>query len=265
MEKRLTKPTIDTNQTYRRRIPHKERNTAISSNCVIHFTPKFNSLLGILENGFRPSFCNESPVYLKEYEELRVLFRFMDIGLPDISDVEIPMVCFCDIPLKRSYYHRKCYGIYGIALKKSWAFSNWITPVTYIAENTKNHSLLYRMNNNANSAISFHSSDGCNTEINPYLESLQNNLKDFLEYVKPYYDQKLHRKYYDEREWRYIPESYSHDDFKDTTRYLKFDFEDIQEIIVKNARQKREVRKYIKEWYQIDARRFIKVRKFKKL
>jgi len=59
-----------------------------------------------------------------------------------IDDVGIPMVCLCDIPLQNSYSQRKFFGMYGIALKKDWAISNWITPVIYVAENTKNNQTL---------------------------------------------------------------------------------------------------------------------------
>lgn len=118
----------------RRQIVHIERNTIISSNHVTHFTPGFDTLLKIIEQGFRPSFCNESPVYLKEYEELMALTRFVKAELPNIEDVRIPMVCFCDIPIKLSFLQRKLFGMYGIALKKDWAISKWITPITYVAK-----------------------------------------------------------------------------------------------------------------------------------
>jgi len=159
-----------------RQIQHNEKSTIVSSNHLTHFTPHFSTLLKILEEGFRPSFCNESPIYRKEYKELSVLYRLVNVEIPDIEDVRVPMVCFSDIPLKFSGQQRKRYGWYGIALKKDWAISNWVPPVTYVAENTKNHSLLFSINALVNNAISFHRGDECRTEENLYLINLRESI-----------------------------------------------------------------------------------------
>jgi hypothetical protein len=244
----------------RRQIAHIERSTIISSNHVTHFTPKFSTLLKIIDQGFRPSYCNESPVYLKEYEELEALTRLIHAELPNIENVRIPMVCFCDIPIKHSYSQKKLFGKYGIALKKDWAISKWITPVTYVAENTKNHSLLFSIYALVDNAIDFHRGDECRTEVNPYLINLQNSIQRYMDYVKPYFNFKDNRKYYDEREWRYIPDNFLEEDRENTERYLKFNLNDIYQIIVTNAKERRIVVKLLKERFNDGSKNIVKIK-----
>jgi hypothetical protein len=216
--------------------------------------------LKILENGFRPSFCNESPIYLKEYEELEALTRLTGSELPNIEDVQIPMVCFCDIPIKHSYAQRKLYGKYCISLKKDWAISKWITPVTYLAENTKNHSLLFSIYALVDNAINFHRSDECSTKDNPYLINLKGSILKYMDFVKPYYNFTHNRKYYDEREWRYIPDSFSQEDSENPERYLKFQISDVYQIIVTSADERRIVIKLLKELFNDACNKIVKMR-----
>jgi hypothetical protein len=244
----------------RRQIVHIEENTVISSNHVTHFTPKFGTLLKILKQGFRPSFCNESLIYLKEYEELEALTRLIGLELPSIENVQIPMVCFCDIPIDHSYSQRKLYGKYGISLNKDWAISKWITPVTYIAENTKNHSLLFSIYALVDNAINFHRTDERNTEDNPYLVNLKENILKYMDYVKPYYNFTDNRKYYDEREWRYIPDNFSEEDSENPERYLKFLLNDVYQIIVTSADERRIILKLLKEIFNDRRNKIVKMR-----
>lgn len=148
------------------------------------------------------------------------------------------MVCFCDIPIKQSYSQRKKFGKYGIALKKDWAISNWITPVTYVAENTKNHSILFSIFALVENALRFHRSDEFKNDDNPYLIALQNRIQNYMDYVKPYFNFRDNRKYYDEKEWRYIPDNFSELDREDTKKYLKFQLNDISNYCYKCHREK---------------------------
>lgn len=70
----------------------------INASSLFHFTQNLESVKGILHNGFRLSYCME------KYSEDIV------IGLP--------MICFCDIPLMRTYRHRLRYGDYMIGVSK---------------------------------------------------------------------------------------------------------------------------------------------------
>jgi hypothetical protein len=83
-------------------------------NHVFHYTKRIEFLLQIIENGFFPSYCYEK-----------------------INDLEyyIPMVSFCNIPLKDVDDYLR-YGNYGIGLSLVWAVKHSISPVVYIHENT---------------------------------------------------------------------------------------------------------------------------------
>jgi hypothetical protein len=93
-------------------------------NHIFHYTHEFESLQKIIENGFSPSYCKE---------------------VIDEIDYFIPMVSFCNIPLKDVglYMH---YGDYGIGLQLDWAIRNSISPVVYIHENTPFKSLHRKIN-----------------------------------------------------------------------------------------------------------------------
>lgn len=239
----------------RRRIAHTEKSTIISSNHLTHYTSKFSTLLAILKEGFRPSFCNESPIYRKEYEELLALYNLLEIEIPNIEDVQVPMLCFSDIPQKYSKSHRKTYGAYGISLKKAWAISNWITPVTYVAKDSKNHSLLFSINSQIDRALKFHEHDECNTETNPFLITLKSSILKYMSFVKPYYDTTIYKKYYDEREWRFVPDNYMNEDFNNPDTYLKFDINDIYQIVVTTADERRQVRNLLRKKYNLETRK----------
>ena len=88
--------------------------STIKSSSLFHFTQDLNSVKGILANGFRLSFCME--VY------------------PEKIVIGLPMVCFCDIPLMRTYNHRLIYGNYMIGISKEKLREKWLlelNPVLY--------------------------------------------------------------------------------------------------------------------------------------
>ena len=160
----------------------------ISSNSLLHFTSNIDNLISILENDFSPRIC---------IEKLTPFTR---------SEVAIPMVCFCDIPLSQIELHSKQYGSYGLGLTKEWGKKNGISPVMYFHSNA-NH-------------------------ISPFMKSMKKveksnvNMSDYSKvmyttwFYKPYegkmwrgkaYTKKRIR-FYDEKEWRFIPKF---EDFED--------------------------------------------------
>jgi hypothetical protein len=104
----------------RRKIIHEERSSSISSNHVIHFTNSFKNLKGIIENGFRPSECNEYPIFLQAYYEIKGLLDLLNSEAPKIENRKVPVICFCDLVKNTLKQHKKRYGYYGIGLSKSW-------------------------------------------------------------------------------------------------------------------------------------------------
>ena len=131
------------------------------------------------------------------------------------------MVCFCDIPLSHISEHTKFYGNWGIGVKPSWGnLHKDFTPVQYIAlaSTEFNH-------------------------VNRLITTLKNGVIDDIGIKKLLLAKKVRgtaiaksgkssvKKFYDEREWRYIPSSLEHEkliipfknktDFN-TTEYSKF-------------------------------------------
>ncbi|MBE9468449.1 MAG: hypothetical protein IMY72_09065 [Bacteroidetes bacterium] len=238
----------------RREIPHCEKSTVISSNHIIHFTEEFETLKLILKNGFRPALSVESPTYLKEHENLKEMYDFLGIKKDEINDINIPMTCYCDIPFKYSKKHRKKYGRYGIALTKSWAISNCISPVLYLKENTQTQKSLFGIIKTLNNAINFSKKE------NPFLANVKENLNQFLDFAKPYYNDKENEKYYDEREWRYVPKNFHEKEMYNPDTFLKFELKDIIQIIVTTSKEKGEINKLLQEQFGINSRRLIKIR-----
>jgi hypothetical protein len=155
---------------------------AVSTNSIIHYTDKLDSLLGIISEGFKVRFCSE----LMQSPKWRI-------------DALVPMISFCDIPFSSFQDHVQAYGSYGIGLSKDWAYNNGINPVLYMSKG---------------SSIN-------NTYLNYMAETISKKTKadlkamDFMKKLIVYaknYQADLERKnvkipdyrFYNEREWRFI-------------------------------------------------------------
>lgn len=156
----------------------------ISSNVLFHFTPQISFFEDILKNGFWPRYCREYG-WANKY-----------------IDFAVPMVSFCDIPLSMIEKHTKFYGSYGIGVSKDWIRKHkTITPVQYIA-------------------VTSHEFD----HINRLLTLLKNRNIDESKVSKLLLAKKVSgeardkngdikkKKFYDEREWRHIPDNLSPED-----------------------------------------------------
>lgn len=165
--------------------------STISSNALFHFTNK-NNLIGILENEFYPKYSIEP-----YYEQGEECYR-----------VGIPMVCFCDIPLSQVEEQLRVYGHYGIGMTKKWAKKNRLNPVLYL----ESHSILLEQVD----SVLHHNYEDLKGLIEQGLEisSLRQDrysLSYVFMHTKPfdgYHERggkKEPKKFYDEREWRYVP------------------------------------------------------------
>lgn len=144
----------------------------ISSTTLFNFTTKLNYLIDNLQNGI---FCKNI------YEKLPLRN----------NGYRIPMACFCDIPLSLIKDHFDWYGRYGIGIRRSYARKFGVKPIWYVtSENNIVKNLVKK------SKLTFN--DKCN--LLPYLKQFMG--------TQMYNDENLKRKkFYDEREWRYIPNS----------------------------------------------------------
>jgi hypothetical protein len=216
---------------------------ALSANSIIHYTSEIGNLLNIIRsNGLRFSYCLET-----------VKTR----GSQNFSGA-IAMVSFCDIPLsdyKKHFYNKKStgdlgyYGDYGIGLSKKWARANGLNPVFYVDSKSHVSTSLrkdfeqFMRNNGSINVLTPH-------QIFLYSKNYEGEL-----YRKTILKKKDYR-FYDEREWRIVPDSKQLDNNpvvleelvyrSNATRYqetiqnnlIKFSLEDISYIIVKNDEEK---------------------------
>jgi len=157
----------------------------LSARTLFHFTTKLEYLIKILESNFRPRYCLEDTSWATSDK---------------ISKIEMayPMVCFCDIPLSKIKKHLTTYGHYGVGLKKDWGFKKSLTPIIYSRKNAKTSRII-------DDLIDWYSQNGEPTDLK-YI------ISDIIMYMKPYYGKMWRNseykktKFYDEREWRWIPE-----------------------------------------------------------
>jgi len=158
----------------------------LSSNSIIHFTNKFSSLIGILENNFTVRYCQEN-IVTKEKN----------------FNILIPMVSFCDIPFSQIIDHINKYGSYGIGLKKEWAEKNGLNPVLYtekLSNLSGNISKLYVQLTKTKKSISDLSlNEKESLDFLRYIKNYQSDLKRTGRKTIPNY------RFSDEREWRFTP------------------------------------------------------------
>ena len=158
----------------------------VSANTLFHFTPKLEYLEGILKSDFIPSY-NLEKIVLGNYS--------LKFG--------IPMVCFCDIPLSSISKHLDKYGQYAIGMSTKWADSKKLNPVLYIKKNsTLSKQLWYLLGE------IFLNNEGENQKLGMVTADIIRYLKAFEGQIssKTRRNKKLSIKFYDEREWRYVPD-----------------------------------------------------------
>lgn len=175
----------------------------LSSKSFFHFTNKLEYLKNILENGFYPRYCIE---------------KFLPGSqINAISNIAIPMTCFCDIPLSNTIEHTEFYGNYGIGLTDEWIKKNDIVPVHYSYENSPNVLSKKEFFENFNEIdidnISFIEFEkGLEyKKLSPISKILYNMTFESF-YIKEYFGTQknqngdlVEKKFYDEKEWRFIP------------------------------------------------------------
>lgn len=183
------------------------------------------------------------------------------------------MVSFCDIPLadyKKHFYNKKntgdlgYYGDYGIGLSKTWARNNGLNPVLYV--DSKSHvSTSLRKDFER-----FMRNDGRTETSTPHQMFLYAKNYEGELFRKGTLKKKDYR-FYDEREWRIVPDSRQLDNnpvvldaniYKENTaafqrrieaNLLKFDLKDISYIIVKSDDEKSLVYKQLRDSFRRDS------------
>ena len=127
------------------------------SDTLFHFTRNVETLKSILKYGFWPRYSLEDFNWYSS-----------SIGL-----ISYPMVCFCDIPLARISDHIGFYGDFGIGVSRTWADTNRLNPLVYLANDTPVSLALSRLlNNNL-------------TADNGYYQNSANDINSIISFVKP--------------------------------------------------------------------------------
>lgn len=157
----------------------------LSSNTLFHYTNKMDYLIKILENDFSPRISIEN------------------LSTDITNEIGIPMVSFCDIPLSQVSNHSMTYGKYGIGLTKEWGQRMGITPVMYF-HNSANHFKPFNI-----------ATDKLKSDIYGIEPQYSFEMYSHIMYITWFHklyeglmwkDNKyMEKKFYDEREWRYIP------------------------------------------------------------
>lgn len=166
----------------------------ISSDTLFHFTDHFDTIRRILQVEFQPRFCwEDQPICHPDPE------------MSDRLDGAIPMVCFCDIPLSQITAHMGRYGSYGLGLSKEWGLQNGVAPVMYAFPRSPVTGSIY-------SSLLFELSHDLNGMSAEAFSRLWNDIHRIACYIKAYegpYKKGTREwnnvRFYDEREWRWIP------------------------------------------------------------
>jgi len=218
---------------------------SISTNSIIHYTEDISTLKLIIKEGFKIKYCGEK----------------LKLGTGN-SLAAHPMVSFCDIPLSESQKHFDAYGKYGIGLTKDWAIKRGINPVLYIDHNSLFANSLRKL-----------IEERRKTDTN-LTKAQSSQILRIKAYAKNYSGQLKRRsidnpnyKFYDEREWRLVPNSKDINNasfsielnrYENNKEYynqkiadcrIKFETNDISYIIVEHTSQIPDLIKFLREDY----------------
>lgn len=172
----------------------------LSADTLFHFTKNIDTLCKILDNGFRPSYCME-----------------MFTSENSLSNCYTPMVCFCDIPLSQVHRHVDRYGKYGVGMKVDWGIKKDVNPVTYVSKDSSVYTMLEGLQTQFTFALGTNAAKEKGTIMDPFGQyEATLALSPFFYsttllqcYLKLYKGvdmaSGLVTKFYDEKEWRYLP------------------------------------------------------------
>ena len=192
---------------------------SISSQSLFHFTGTLKTLKTILKS---------QHFLVRECEEHHW----------DGYKFAVPMTCFCDIPLSKISAHTEQYGCYGIGMKSKWANSKKLCSMIYV----RNESELSKWVNKTLKQIATHRADTVNMETIYLLSRIKKYKGKILNKKDDKTDKEKCVTFYDEREWRFVPEKLNIKDIKiskedeildlQNKEKLPFELSDIEYIII---------------------------------
>lgn len=211
----------------------------VSSKTLFHYTSTLDAVKAILKSkGFWPMYC-------------------IEYGWSEDFYFAVPQCSFCDIPLSLIKSHVKKYGHFGIGMSKSWGIKKGLSPVMYqITTSGYGRKLKKKFEKICNGE----SQDQVRREL-AFMKAYRgvNYRKD--ETAKDVFKRIPGYKYYDEREWRFVPNFGIKGDYvkpiarinEDTSglsentkdKMCKFEYGDIKYIIVDNQENKQKLMEHI--------------------
>lgn len=199
------------------------------------------------------------------------------------------MISFCDLPLSNAKEHIDKYGGYAIGFTKEWGIKNQLNPVLYLEPNSilakklnKFAKTIVHKDNESKIDVLLNTPKNERKTSSQYLEAvgffeIMDSAFTILGSMKNASGELIRNgnivasdyKFYDEREWRYIPEIekcpyMSGSTYKDYRRInpikpllkefaLKFRVEDIKYIIIENYKELPELLEILKNSTEIGA------------
>ncbi|MEQ8549280.1 MAG: abortive infection system antitoxin AbiGi family protein [Cyclobacteriaceae bacterium] len=148
-------------------------------NHIFHYTPKWDYLKGIINEGFYPSYSEE---VFSENEK-----------------IYIAMVSFCNIAIAQTNDYLR-YGKFGIGLSIEWALINNINPVHYFHD----QSIFKKLYNQVSGLILNNLEELKAVEGIDEIYSLNRMMFKLIKNMSVDFDGLLINAY-QEREWRYLP------------------------------------------------------------
>ena len=180
----------------------------VSTDSLFHYTRDLNSLIGIIQNGFRMSYCFEDfDEVVSHFDDDNYIPWARIIGSQEPRwGIAIPMVCFCDIPLLQTKEHQEHYGSYCIGLNKYAFFEQYgaaINPVFYVSDKSWTKDILPKLVSMKKKMRRLKNS-GIPLDASLYYDMLFYT-REIISLTKPYFGVDVEgreKRFYDEREWR---------------------------------------------------------------
>ncbi|MHA8067115.1 abortive infection system antitoxin AbiGi family protein [Aquirufa sp. ROCK2-A2] len=219
---------------------------------LIHVCDSIDTIAKILEKGFRFSYCTE----MLEDEKRNVVFSY-------------PIISFSDLCWDKAIFILRSYGHSSIAMKKSWAIKNKLSPVLYFERNSELTKILIEgFDDLTNVPI-----EDIKSSINGQLLSKTNkyykHIMEIASYSKNFYGQLIRQnKVIDnnycfgcESEWRIVLRNdtiepfIARNDNKNSANnlahnyYLKFDFDDIEYFVIETQYEEKVLKEKLKFLY----------------
>ena len=114
----------------------------------------------------------------------------------------VPMVCFCDISLGQISNHIDDYGNYGIGMSKEWGIEKNLNPIVYLNADSRLSSSLSDIVNSIYESLE----ENCTEHIKVISDEFLNVCKFLKQYSGINPKNGRQKRFYDEKEWRFVPE-----------------------------------------------------------